>query len=77
MIDALIGIFQSFFILGGAWWGYSYYSGRVKFSGDAEKRRKDRVEKYGTVLFLAVLVSVFGGCILFLFNSYHFLKIFF
>ncbi|MDF1615821.1 hypothetical protein [Desulfurivibrio dismutans] len=75
VIDSIIGIAQSFFVLGGAWWGWSYYSGRLKFSGEAEQRRIDRVEKYGTILMLAVIVGFISGSALLVTKAYDFAKI--
>jgi hypothetical protein len=74
VIDSLIGIFQSLFVLGGAWWGYSYYSGRLKFSGEAEQRRIERVGKYGTILMLAVVVGFIAGSALLVLKLYDFVK---
>lgn len=64
MIETLIGICQAIFVLCAAWWGYSYYSGRLQFSGEAEKRRLERVRKFGLVLIMAVILSAIGGSIL-------------
>jgi hypothetical protein len=71
LIDSLIGICQACFIIGGAWWGYSYYSGRVQFSGDAEKRRQERVKKYGEVLAVAIIGCAFTGIILLFIKIYE------
>ena len=75
MIDLVIGICQALFILGGAWWGYSYYSGRLQFSGEAEKRRQERVKRYGIILMLAVIACVIGGVILLVIKVAEFAKI--
>jgi len=77
MIDSVIGICQALFILGGAWWGYSYYSGRLQFSGEAEKRRQERVKKYGVILILAVIACVIGGAVLLVIKIAEFSKIVF
>ncbi len=73
MIESLIGICQALFILGGAWWGFSYYSGRLQFFGEAEKRRQERVKKYGVILILAVIACVVGGAVLLIIKLFEFL----
>ena len=73
MIESLIGVCQALFILGGAWWGFSYYSGRLQFSGEAEKRRQERVKKYGVILILAVIACVVGGTVLLIIKLFEFL----
>jgi len=60
-MDSAVGIFQAIFVLYGAWWGYSYYTGRVNYSGEQEERRQKRVEKYGAILLMAVFACVLGG----------------
>lgn len=64
MIEALIGICQALFLLCASWGGYSYYSGRVQYSGEAEKRRKQRVKRYGLILILAVIIGGITGFLL-------------
>lgn len=64
LIEALVGICQAFFLLCASWGGYSYYSGRVQYSGEAEKRRKQRVKRYGVILILAFVIGGVTGFLL-------------
>jgi hypothetical protein len=63
-MDSVVGIFQAIFALYGAWWGYSYYTGRINFSGEQEERRQKRVKKYGAILIISVIACVLGGSVL-------------
>jgi len=63
-MSSIIGIFQALFIMGAAWWIYSYYSGRLKYSGEAEERRQERIKKYGVFLILSVVTCTLSGIIL-------------
>ncbi len=67
-MDALIGIFQGIFGLAAGWWGYSYYSGRLKFEGHAEERRRRRVTKFGPILLLGVFGCIVGGLMMIVIN---------
>jgi hypothetical protein len=70
----IIGITQAFFLICGAWWGYAFYSGKVKFSGEAEEKRKERVKKYGVILILAVIICLVGGVMLMLINLFKLIE---
>lgn len=59
---------QAIFAFYGAWWGYSYYTGRVGFSGHAEEIRKDRVKKFGWLLIIGIVMCLLGGGVLFLYK---------
>lgn len=63
-MNPLIGIFQSLFVIYGAWWGFAYYTGRVNYSGTQEDRRANRVKKYGAFLIVGIVLCAFGGPIL-------------
>lgn len=63
-MDSVVGIFQAIFVLYGAWWGYSYYTGRVNYSGEQEERRRKRVNKYGVILIIAIIACALGGPVL-------------
>ena len=63
-MNSIVGIFQAIFVLYGAWWGYSYYTGRVNYSGEQEERRQTRVKKYGAILIVAVIACALGGSVM-------------
>lgn len=70
MIDIIIGICQSLFMFGAAYWGYYYYSGKVNFSGDAETRRIQRVEQFRGMFFIVIGLCILGGIILLSYNMW-------
>ena len=57
-IYTLIKSFFAFYI---SWSCYSYYTGRVNLTVEKEKRREYRVQKYGTVLILCIIISAICG----------------
>jgi len=59
ILKTIIDIIESLFGLYVAWWCYSYYTGRVNFAGGKEKTRQKRVKKYGWILILIIIVSLF------------------
>lgn len=43
------------------WYGISYYTGRVNYTGEQEERRKKRVERYGWLFVIAITISLITG----------------
>jgi len=54
-------IIQAIFVLYVAWYGFSYYTGRVNYTGEREERRKKRVEQYGWIFVFAITISLITG----------------
>ena len=54
-------VIKSFFAFYISWACYSYYTGRVNLVGVKEKRREYRVQRYGTVLILCIIISAICG----------------
>lgn len=61
LLSNIVAILQGVFLISGAWWGYTYYTGRLKFSGEAEKRRKRKAKKYGVFFVIASTVCLCSG----------------
>ncbi|MBI4791548.1 MAG: transposase [Deltaproteobacteria bacterium] len=64
ILQAVIGILQSWFVLYATWWMFSYYTGRIGFSGQAEERRKRKVKKFGWLFIFCIVITLFAGVIL-------------
>jgi len=61
-----IDLIEALVMFGGAMWGLLYYTGHLKYSGEKEKRRKERVKKYGWLLLLGVFLMLMGSLGLFI-----------
>lgn len=57
----IISTIEGLFVLYGAIWGILYYTGRLNYTADKEKRRKERVEKYGWLIVVGIILSLIGG----------------
>lgn len=60
----LIGIFQAFFVIFGAWWGYVYYAGKIKLNEENEERRTIKIKKYGWILKAGIFVCLVSGIVM-------------
>jgi len=47
-------------------WFFRYYKGKLNYVGEQEERRKRRVEKFGLLLIVCVIVLLICGVILLL-----------
>ncbi len=54
-------IIQALFLLYVAWWGFSYYAGRVNYTGNQEDKRQKRVEQYRWLFRIGIVVSLITG----------------
>jgi len=63
-------IIEALFFILSAIWGLLYYTGRLYYAGDQEKRRKRRVEKYGWIILMSSLIGLVGGMIILIFSFY-------
>lgn len=66
----LVGIFQGLCIIGGSWWGYSYYFGKLNFQPEIEKKRKIKVEKFGWILLPSCIIGSLVGILIILLSLY-------
>jgi hypothetical protein len=57
----IIDIIEALFLLYVAWWGFSYYTGRVNYTGNQEERRRKRVEQYRWLFWIGIVVSLISG----------------
>lgn len=60
-MDKVVDIIQALFLFFVAWWGFSYYTGRIKYSDEQEKRRQERVDKYGGLLIIGIAILLISG----------------
>ena len=63
-----IDIIEALFFIYGAIWSFLYYTGRLKYAGDKEKRRKERVDKYGWILIIGIVLMAISGITLLFFT---------
>ena len=56
-----IDVIEALFMLYGAVWGLLYYTGRLNYTGDKEKRRQERVERFGWLILIGVILMAIGG----------------
>ena len=61
-MEKIINIIEALFGLSAAFYGFLYYTGRLNYTGDKEKRRKEKVEKYGWILVVGI-IFVLIGCV--------------
>ncbi len=54
-------LFSLFSIFAGATWALLYHQGKLGWEGEKEARRKDRVEKYGGIIIICMLILYLTG----------------
>ncbi len=42
-------------------WAFLYYTGRLGYSGEAEERRREKVERYGWLMIVSMIAALVGG----------------
>ena len=52
LLEAIIGLVGAFYF-------FLYYTGRIKYTGEKELRRQSRVDKYGWLFVLVILLLFF------------------
>ena len=52
LVEAIIGLIGAFYF-------FLYYTGRLKYTGEKELRRQNRVEKYGWLFVSVILLLLF------------------
>ena len=57
-MSKIINIFEVLFGFCCALWVFLYYTGKVNYSGEKEKRRKEKVEKYGGLFILMIIILI-------------------
>lgn len=60
-MKTIINIAESIFFLYSALWGFLYYTGRLNYTGDKEKRRQERVKRYGGILIVGIVLAFTCG----------------
>ena len=53
-------LFALYFI-GAAIWGFLYYKGKLNYVGEKEEERKRRVNKYGPMMIVCIVIMFIGG----------------
>jgi hypothetical protein len=56
LTDIIIKSFEALSILGISIWAFLYYTGRLKYTGEREERRKRNIEKHGWLLIIGGLM---------------------
>ena len=56
-----IDIIEALLLLTLAIHGFLYYTGKLNYRGEKEKKRKERVEKYGWVLIIVIIFMLISG----------------
>lgn len=74
-MQTLTGIAQAMFMLFLARWGYTYYTGKIGLSGQAEERRKRSVKKIGWLIIFFSIGLFLIGVVMFIFNVYGLLLV--
>jgi hypothetical protein len=64
----LINIAEGISCISAGVWGALYYTGRLNYSGKKEQRRKVRVEKYGWLLIVGIVLASLAGIMLLISN---------
>ena len=57
----IVDIIEALVLLYAAWWGFSYYTGRVNYTGKQEERRQKKVEQYRWILLICIVVMLITG----------------
>jgi len=55
-MNKIINIFEALFGFFCAIWVFIYYTGRLNLPSEKEKRRKEKVEKYGGFFILLIII---------------------
>ena len=67
-MEIIIPTLYAIISISGAIWMYLYHQGKLNYSGEKEERRKKRVEKYGSIMFVAIIMCFFGAALLLIGN---------
>ena len=56
---------EAIFCIGGGVWGLLYFTGLLKYSGEKEERRREKVQRFGWLIVICSIIMILCGLWLF------------